>query len=105
MKNDGVPVLDKVAAILRQIRPDFPNPVTTTLPRHAWSNSTALTKLSSRRSTSEAIPFASILRTSLARCRIIALFTSGLPFQKSVNFFNHPDKPLEFLQWQGIRSI
>lgn len=31
-KNDGVPVLASVAAILRPICPDFPIPITTTLP-------------------------------------------------------------------------
>ncbi len=74
-KNAGVPVLAKVAAILRQIKPDFPSPVTTTLPRH-WRNiCTARTKLSSRRSTMERIPSASMRSTSAARVSAALDFT------------------------------
>ena len=47
MKNDGVPVLDSVAAILAPICPLLPTPVTITLPWQRNISSTALSKLSS----------------------------------------------------------
>ena len=50
-KKAGVPVLDSVAAILRQMMPDLPMPVTMTRPRHSSSSRTARSKRSSRRST------------------------------------------------------
>src|SRR5262249_54701669 len=45
----GVPVLASVAAILRQMMPDLPIPVTTTLPRQAARICTAWSKRSSSR--------------------------------------------------------
>ena len=49
-------MLAKVAAILRQIRPDLPIPVTTTLPLHSPSNLMVLQKFSSRRSSRDRSP-------------------------------------------------
>src|SRR5919106_6969715 len=105
MKNDGVPVLDSVAAILRQMRPDFPSPVTITFPWHSWSKSTACTKLSLSRPVSETIPAASMFSTSWARCKIAVLFTSELPFYDCVDFFNDPNERFEVSQRQRIGPI
>ncbi len=46
-KNDGVPVLASVAAILPPMWPDFPIPITMTRPWQLNINSQALTKSSS----------------------------------------------------------
>ena len=40
-KQAGVPVLESVAAILRQMMPDLPMPVTITRPRQSRSSCTA----------------------------------------------------------------
>ncbi len=65
-KIEGVPVLENVADIFRPIRPDFPIPVTTTRPSHAYKSSTALSNRSSSRSINPAIASASIRRTRFA---------------------------------------
>src|SRR6266850_751541 len=44
MKREGVPVDARVAAIFRQMIPDFPIPVTTTRPLQAWIAATAFSK-------------------------------------------------------------
>ena len=50
-KNDGVPMLVSVAAILRQMMPDLPMPVRMTRPWHSRRSWTARSKRSSSRST------------------------------------------------------
>src|SRR5688572_28564693 len=59
----AVPVLDNVAAIFRQMMPDLPMPVTITRPEQSLTSSTALAKLSSRRSARAATAAASVCRT------------------------------------------
>src|SRR6266508_5041340 len=97
MKNDGVPVLANVAAILRQINPDLPTPVTTTLPRQPRSSSTARTKLSSRRSTIERIPLDSTRSTSAARLRSSADFTLLIYLGQFIDSFDGLEQSLEFI--------
>src|SRR5512139_3676431 len=63
----GVPVLARVAAILRQMRPDLPMPVTMTLPRQAAIRSTARSKRASRRSRTACKAAISIASTRRAR--------------------------------------
>ena len=63
---DGVPVLEKVAAIFRPINPDLPSPATTTRPLQEYSSSTAFSKRSSRRSIRPLMASASIWRTRFA---------------------------------------
>ena len=62
----GVPVLVKVATILRPIRPDLPIPDTMTRPLALKMVSTAFEKFSSSLGMSPRIHSASIFRTSLA---------------------------------------
>ena len=47
MKNDGVPVLDSVAAIFAPMCPLLPTPVIITLPWQLYISSTALSRFSS----------------------------------------------------------
>src|SRR3954454_9794678 len=68
-KNAAVPVLVNVAAILRQMSPDLPMPVTMTRPLHRRSSSTTQSNRSSSRSTSARIAAASVSRTFLASAR------------------------------------
>src|SRR5829696_7269417 len=68
-KKAGVPVLASVAAILRQMMPDLPMPVTITRPLQPRISSTARANLSSSRSTSARIAAASVCRTLRARER------------------------------------
>src|SRR5688572_27240993 len=62
-KNAGVPVLASVAAILRQMTPDLPMPVTMTRPLQLWISITARANLSSMRCSSARIAAASVWRT------------------------------------------
>ena len=66
IKKAGVPVLAKVEAILLPICPDFPIPLTTTLPWQCKMSSTALVKLLSSFSARASTAFASINNTDLA---------------------------------------
>src|SRR4051812_41686696 len=68
-KKAGVPMLDSVAAILRQMMPDLPMPVTITRPRQSRRSWTARSNRSSRRSTSARIAAASVSRTFRASLR------------------------------------
>ena len=70
-KNADVPVLASVAAILRQMMPDLPMPVTMTRPWHSYSIRTARSKFSSSRSTSAMIAAASVCRTLRASERSV----------------------------------
>src|SRR6266850_6148319 len=71
-KNEGVPVLERVAEILRPIRPDLPIPVTAMRPLHANRTSTALTKVLSRRALTSCRARASISSTLRAVSRLTA---------------------------------
>ena len=63
-KQADVPVLESVAAILRQMMPDLPMPVTMTRPRHSKQQlHRVLERAPSRRSTRPRIAAASIRRT------------------------------------------
>ena len=62
MKNDGVPVLDSVAAIFAPMCPLFPTPVTTTFPSHSSIIFTALLKLSSSLGMRASMAWASSVR-------------------------------------------
>src|SRR3954469_3679937 len=68
-KNAGVPVLVSVAAILRQMMPDLPIPVTITRPAHCLSSWTAASNLPSTRLTSARIAAASVSSTLRASAR------------------------------------
>src|SRR5262245_36348794 len=68
-KKAGVPVLARVAAILRPMIPDLPTPVTITRPRHCLMRSTARRNDSFRRGSSARIAFASISRILRASVR------------------------------------
>src|SRR4051812_15838460 len=68
-KKDAVPVLVNVAAILRQMMPDFPIPVRMTRPLQRRSNCTAASNRSSSRSTSARMAAASVSRTLRASAR------------------------------------
>ncbi len=62
-KNAGVPVLDSVAAILRQTMPDLPIPVRITRPPQPPTRATARANRSSRRSASASTAAASVCST------------------------------------------
>ena len=68
-KKAGVPVLDRVAAILRQMMPDLPIPVTITRPVQSRSITTACAKRSSRRSMRPRMASASVRSTFRASAR------------------------------------
>src|SRR5258708_15479458 len=71
-KNEGVPVLERVAEILRQISPDLPMPVTAIRPLQANRTSTAFTKVLSRRDFTSCRARASISSTRRAVSRLTA---------------------------------
>src|SRR6266404_9284259 len=71
-KNDGVPVLERVAEILRPMRPDLPMPVTAMRPLQAKRTSTAFTKVLSRRAFTSCRARASISSTRRAVSRLTA---------------------------------
>ena len=66
MKNDGVPVEERVAAIFAPICPLLPTPVTITLPLQANISSTAFSKSSSSFSVSPSTASASSLKHCIA---------------------------------------
>ena len=74
LKKAGVPVLASVAAILDDIWPDFPIPVTTTRPGVSLISLQAVAKSSSRRGRSESTARASISSTSRASAISSSLF-------------------------------
>ena len=69
----GVPVLCRVAAILRPTWPDLPMPVTTTFPAWPKIKSTALKRLSPRRAEAARTASASVcmaLRAAASQCAL-----------------------------------
>ncbi len=79
-KNDGVPVLESVAEILRPIRPDLPIPVTATRPLQARSTSTAFAKVASSRALTSSMARASIASTLRAVSRLTSDSASSFMF-------------------------
>src|SRR5712675_1374422 len=75
-KKDGVPVLERVAEILRPIRPDLPIPVTAIRPLQAKRTSTAFTKVLSRRAFTSCRARASMSSTLRAVSRLTAISSS-----------------------------
>src|SRR5688572_516464 len=69
MKNADVPVLENVAAILRQIMPDLPIPVRITRPLQSRTSNTARSNRASSRSASASTAAASVCRTFCASDR------------------------------------
>ena len=70
-KYAGEPVLDSVAAILRQTMPDLPMPVRITRPRQSRTSATAVVNRSSSRSASARTASASVTSTLRARDRSV----------------------------------
>ena len=80
MKNEGVPVLASVAAILRPTCPDFPMPVTTMRAVQSSTHSTARLNSSSTFSVSFFTAAASSASVSFAFSRITSRFIRRSPF-------------------------
>ena len=85
MKNEGVPVLASVAAILRPTCPDFPMPVTTMRAVQPSTHSTARQNSSSTFSVSFFTASASSASVSFAFSRITSRFIRRSPFAVTAN--------------------
>src|SRR5438067_1228950 len=103
-KNAGVPVLVSVAAILRQMIPDLPMPVTMTRPRQLRSRSTAASNLASTRPTSARIAAASVSSTFRASARSAIDRHPGLPGDR-VNRHQATKERLEAIEAQRVLRI
>src|SRR5436190_7186297 len=88
-KNAGVPVLARVAAILRQMMPDLPIPVRMTRPLQVLRSSTAQENRASMRPTSARIAAASVSRTLRAK------FRSAMDGDRLTRDFVDGDEPAE----------
>src|SRR5687768_3266661 len=97
-KNAGVPVLASVAAILRQMTPDLPMPVTMTRPLQLRISITARANLSSMRCSSARIAAASVWRTFRASVR------SGMSGDL-IKSDQAPQEGLESIEPQGVGRI
>src|SRR6185436_15664929 len=97
-KKAGVPVLASVAAILRQMMPDLPMPVTITRPLQRTTSDTASAKRSSRRSTSASTAAASVWRTLRASVR------SGIA-DDLIKGDQAPQEGLEAIELEGIGRV
>src|SRR6476646_7755913 len=103
-KNAGVPVLVRVAAIFRQMIPDFPMPVTITRTRHPRRTSTARSNDPSRRSTSARIAAASVCSTLRASAR--SAMDGGLgSLHDRVDRGQLAEERLDQIEPQGILCI
>ena len=93
-KNDGVPVLANVAAILRAICPDLPMPVTMTRAGQSKMHRTTFTNSSFTLLTSFATASDSSFSVSTAFCRIISLSMDAVPpyaiLHFPINIIHHP---------------
>src|SRR5262249_52806338 len=113
-KNAGVPVLESVAAIFRQMMPDLPIPVTITRPRQSRSRRIARSKRSSRRSSRARIAAASVWSTLRANARSIIgggdAGDSGMARGRTI-FDNRMDgkerrgQRLEPIEMQGVLCV
>ena len=111
-KKAGVPVLESVAAIFRQMMPDLPMPVTMTRPRQSSSSRTACSNVPSSRSTSARMAAASVCSTFLASA--ISMVTRALhrrsgrrtPLSRDgVDAFQLEHERLELVQTQRVGGI
>src|SRR5688572_30739494 len=97
-KKAGVPVLASVAAILRQMMPDLPMPVTMTRPLQLRIRVTARAKLSSMRCSSARIAAASVCRTLRASVR------SGMS-DDLIKSDEAPQEGLQTIEAEGVSRI
>src|SRR6266853_54754 len=103
-------MLVSVAAILRQMMPDLPIPVTMTRPRQSRRSRTARSNRSSRRPTSARIAAASVSRTFRASVR--SPIDAGLAGVAGIDIFRDrvyrhqaAKQRLEQIQLQGVLRV